>query len=104
MMDLLLGVVSGSVLNALWRHTDINKYEKGLEVLEHFHHFLLGMIVYVVTGNLFFAGLGLPLILDESLVQKHPFSLGSGHEVESVLLGVVLVMITLLLWVVKTYL
>jgi hypothetical protein len=92
----ILGAALGAVLNGLWRKfcwssdAEWSKYElwRPLTWLEHFTWALVLWILSLLVWEGFF-WTGLVLMIDES-VQDHPFAIGSGHEKESWLIGLIL--------------
>ena len=81
----------GVALDYLWRKTGVSKYEKGLEVFEHYHWglaFLILMRILVKLSGIFLslAGIGISFILAE-ITQKHPFALKSKHVLPSTIIG-----------------
>jgi hypothetical protein len=101
--SLLIGLAVGVAIDHLWTKTSINKYERRLEVLEHYHW---GLVVLMLTKMLqifskltfSFAGLASIFILLE-VVQEHPFAVGSDHQVSSTIVGILLLAVLLLIWV-----
>jgi len=89
-----LGLIVGVALDYLWRKTGVSKYEKGLEVFEHYHWglaFLILMRILLNISGIFLslAGIGISFILAE-ITQKHPFALKSKHELPSTIIGSIL--------------
>lgn len=89
-----LGLIVGVTLDYLWRKTGVSKYEKGLEVFEHYHWglaFLILIRTLLKFSGIFLslAGVGISFILSE-ITQKHPFALKSKHELPSTIIGFIL--------------
>jgi len=86
-----LGLAVGILLDYLWRRTGISKYERRVEMLEHYHWgfilLILARIVKILSVTL--AGIGLFLVFVE-LTQRHPFAIKSSHEFLSTIIGVIL--------------
>ena len=84
-----------------WRmRTRIDKYEKRLEVFEHYHWGIILMIfmkILLKFGEVFisFAGAGVALILAE-ITQDHPFALRSNHQFSSTIIGISLIVLLVL--------
>ena len=96
----LLGLALGAALDYPWRKTGVNKYERGVEALEHYHWGL----VFLIVAKLFdfgaiYAGVGLYLILVE-LTQKHPFAIKSDHDLPSTMFGLILVIILIFAFII----
>ena len=96
-----LGVLAGVALDFLWWKTGISKYEKRIEVFEHYH-WGLTLLVFMKTllkfneAFLFLAGTGIALILAE-ITQDHPFALKSDHQLSSSMVGIALLILVVLI-------
>lgn len=110
MVPLLLGIFIGLVLDRIWWELGFNKYEKGLEIFEHYHHGLMSWILAYFTPivfSYFLWGLGLALVLAEwgqtgewgngVWRRGHPFAYGSKHFPWSTAIGVVLLAVVIAL-------
>jgi hypothetical protein len=89
MIELALGFILGLILDVLWWKIDYSKYEKGLEVHEHYHIGLELGIIGVLLNQEIFIGLMMSFILAE-WSQKNQFALGSNHFKGSTLIGIIL--------------
>ena len=103
LMWLCIGLLAGLILDFLWWRLGVSKYEKRLEVFEHYHWGMLSLIVLKMllgfhNAFLFFAGTGICLIVAE-FAQDHPFALRSNHEVSSTIIGIAFVVVMVLTWV-----
>ncbi len=102
LIGLCIGLLAGLILDFLWWRLGGNKYEKRLEVFEHYHWGMLSLIILkmllrVHSAFLFFAGTGICLIVAE-FTQDHPFALRSNHESSSTIIGIALVVVMVLTW------
>jgi hypothetical protein len=103
----ILGAGLGAVLNGLWRaffwSSDAvwSKYElwRPLTWLEHFTWALVLWILSLLVWEGFF-WTGLVLMIDES-VQDHPFAIGSGHELQTYLIGTILAVLLAIIIILK---
>ena len=99
----MVGVLAGLVLDRLWWESGLNKYEKGVEELEHYHWGLVAWIAAHFTppaASSILLGLGLALVIAEWAQigewkdgvwrRGHPFSYGSKHFACSITIGAVL--------------
>jgi uncharacterized membrane protein YiaA len=103
------GLIVGMILNYIWRKKGLDKYEKGLEDFEHYHWglLLMGIGVYITKILFPFAfiymigvglvGVGLALMIDESLLQTHRFAVGSNHEEASDEIGAISYLLNLIM-------
>lgn len=109
MIVFLLGMLIGLVLDRVWWESALNKYEKGVEELEHYHWGLLAWIVSYLTPLIvseLLWGLGAALVIAEwaqtgkwengRWVKGHPFAYKSRHFLKSTAIGVVLVVLLLI--------
>ena len=99
----LLGVTVGVALDYLWWKTGVGKYEKRLEMFEHYHWGLILLILMrtLISFNaifLSFSGMGTSFILAE-ITQQHPFALKSNHQLSSTIIGAILSVFTVFTWV-----
>ena len=99
----LTGLGVGVAIDLLWTRTSINKYERRLEVLEHYHWGLVALMLTRVLQvyirlTLALAGLASIFILLE-IVQDHPFAFRSDHQISSTGTGVLLICILCLIWI-----
>lgn len=103
---LILGLWIGAIANAIWYHwcyyIETRKYKIGgkyrisfLYIFEHYHWATILFILGLRLDLPIMIGVGIVLLLDECLAQAHKFALGSGHERESMLVEVII----LLLWI-----
>ncbi len=99
----LIGLGVGAAIDHLWTKTSINKYERRLEALEHYHW---GLVVLMLTkmvqtfGKLAFSSAGLASIfILLEVVQEHPFAFQSDHQVSSTVVGILLLTVLLFIWV-----
>jgi hypothetical protein len=89
-----LGVILSIILSIIWTKRLREELDIIVEI-EHYHWGLVSLIIGVLLSDIhsdihyFFFGLGLMLIIDESL-QKHPFAYGSKHFLVSSMIGFVL--------------
>jgi len=95
---LSLGFFLGLVIDTIWWETSINKYEKGVSAIEHFHWSIILLMLYLYTNASPLIGISLALLCSEwsepfAKSEKHPFSLGSGHFLQSAIIGIVLIVI-----------
>ncbi|MEM3193409.1 MAG: hypothetical protein QXH97_00300 [Candidatus Bathyarchaeia archaeon] len=99
----------GLVLDRVWWESGLNKYEKGIAVLEHYHWGLIAWILaYVVNVNIsfFLWGVGLALVMaewaqtgewkDSVWSRGHPFAYGSDHFLFSTVIGLALIAVHVL--------
>jgi hypothetical protein len=97
----LLGLLAGLVLDRAWWESGANKYEHGVEELEHYHWGLICWILAYLAPlwlSYILWGLGLALIIaewaqtgewgDGEWRRGHPFAWGSRHFVTSSVVGV----------------
>lgn len=99
------GLAVGFCLDFLWRNTPINKYEKHLEALEHYHWGLVLLtLVRTFLGfieiSLSFAGISATLIIAE-ILQNHPFAFRSNHQISSTIIGLMLAFLVVFTWFVR---
>jgi hypothetical protein len=100
MILFLLGLLLGLVLDRAWWEGKFNKYEKGVEELEHYHWGLLSWILAYLAPlwlSQVLWGLGAALVLAEwaqvgewengEWRRGHPFAYGSGHFRASTAIG-----------------
>ena len=90
----LVGISIGFTFDFLWWRTGISKYERRIELFEHYHWgmvLLIFMKILLASSEIFltFAGTGLALILAE-ITQKHPFAIKSAHPLSSSIIGAIL--------------
>jgi hypothetical protein len=102
LMGLCIGVLAGLILDFLWWRLGVNKYEKRLEVFEHYHWGMLSLTILKMLlrfHNVFllFAGTGICLIVAE-FTQEHPFALRSNHQMASTIIGIAFVVAMVLTW------
>lgn len=86
---LFVGFFVGCVINMIWyqfRYAFRRVPENIADIVEHYHWSLL----LYITGVPFLAGVGSALLIDEALLQDHPFSWGSNHFWISTVIGVFL--------------
>ena len=102
---LILGFLIGIVISSVWNHffdgylNKVYKLSNYLEILEHYHHGLVLLILsllFTYPANEILAGIGIELICDERF-QENPFALGKEYFRYSLCLGFVLVTIFVLL-------
>ena len=92
-----LGVLAGVAVDFLWWKTGISKYEKRIELFEHYH-WGLTLLIFMKTllkfneAFLFLAGTGIAFILAE-ITQDHPFALKSDHQLSSTMIGIALLIL-----------
>jgi len=88
---LFLGFAVGILLDYLWRRTGVSKYERGMEMFEHYHWgfvlLILARILKILSVT--FGGIGLCLVFVE-LTQSHPFAIKSSHGFSSTIIGLIL--------------
>jgi hypothetical protein len=109
MILFLLGLLLGLVLDRVWWEGKFNKYEKGVEELEHYHWGLLSWILAYLTPlwlSQVLWGLGAALVLAEwaqvgewengEWRRGHPFAYGSNHFRVSTAIGVALAVVLVL--------
>lgn len=97
---LIIGVMIGLVIDTVWFKVNYKKYEKGIEVFEHYHAGIL-LLPLGIWLNPIFMGVGLGLFIGE-WTQEHKFAINSGHFKESLLFGVLFSILSgglILLWV-----
>ena len=100
MIAFLLGLLAGLVLDRVWWESGANKYDKGLEALEHYHWGLVCWIAAILaptTVSQVLWGLGAALVLSEWAQigewgdgywkRGHPFAYGSSHFAASTAIG-----------------
>ncbi len=88
-------------MDFLWWKTGISKYEKRIEVFEHYHWgitLLVFLKILLKLNEVFlsFAGTGIAFILAE-ITQEHPFALKSDHQLSSTIIGVILFILMVLI-------
>ncbi|UCH31732.1 MAG: hypothetical protein JSV05_09645 [Candidatus Bathyarchaeota archaeon] len=91
---LIVGVFLGIIFDFLWWRTGISKYERRIELFEHYHWGMVLLIlvkIFLASSEIFFAfaGTGISLILAE-VTQEHPFAIRSSHPLSSTLIGAIL--------------
>ena len=92
-----LGILAGVAVDFLWWKTGISKYEKRIELFEHYH-WGLTLLIFMKTllkfneAFLFLAGTGIAFILAE-ITQDHPFALKSDHQLSSGMIGIALLIL-----------
>jgi len=87
----ILGLLLGFLLDVLWWHKGFNKYEKGkLKWCEHW----TWAILLAMIPHEFFWGLASALLIEERF-QKHFFSIGSGHEKPTFIIGAIEIVLLL---------
>jgi len=97
-VGLWLGVVS----DFLWRRTGISKYEKRLEVFEHYH-WGIALLIFIKalprfgSASFILTGISTVFIFTET-TQKHPFALRSNHGLSSTTIGAVLLILLSVIW------
>lgn len=104
-LQLILGLFTGGILNAVWYYfwadfdeKHLGKYRyRMLSFFEHFHWATVLYIIFAETGLIFFFGVATILLIDEAVAQNHKFSLGSGHEVESLIIELFILLLWLML-------
>ncbi len=93
--ELFLGLLLGIFLCFLWTQF-FRKRVDFIKELEHYHWGLLALIRgamdYSGERPFFFYGLGLVFLVDE-LLQKNKFAYGSRHFKESLIVGVLLLIV-----------
>lgn len=99
----LIGLAVGVAIDLLWTRTSLNKYERRLEVLEHYHWGLVALMLTRVLQTFVkltyaLAGLASIFILLE-VMQEHPFAFRSDHQMSSTSVGISLICILCLLWI-----
>jgi len=100
MILFLLGLLLGLVLDRVWWEGGFDKYEKGVEELEHYHWGLMSWILAYLTPlwlSQVLWGLGAALVLAEwaqvgewengEWRRGHPFAYGSNHFRASTAIG-----------------
>jgi hypothetical protein len=99
----LMGLAIGVAIDQLWTKTSINKYERRLELLEHYHW---GLVILMLArllhtfSKLTLSGAGLASIfILLEVVQEHPFAFRSDHQVSSTIVGILLLAVLMLVWV-----
>ncbi len=97
-----VGIAGGALLDFVWRTTGISKYERRLEVFEHYHWGLLFLILVktllgFIVISFSFAGAGITLIVTE-ITQNHPFALKSNHQKSSSAIGIIFLFLTIFIW------
>ncbi|MCS7118267.1 MAG: hypothetical protein NZ957_05740 [Thaumarchaeota archaeon] len=111
MVLFVLGIFMGLLLDRVWWESGFNKYEKGVEFMEHYHWGLLSILIAFFLPMIafdFMVGLGLSMILAEwaqtgywkngNWRRGHPFAYGSSHFVLSTLIGAVLLASVIAVW------
>jgi hypothetical protein len=110
MILFLLGLLLGLVLDRVWWEGKFDKYEKGVEELEHYHWGLVSWILAYLTPlwlSQVLWGLGAALVLAEWAQvgewengnvwrRGHPFAYGSNHFKASTAIGVALSIVLIL--------
>jgi len=108
----ILGLWAGGIANAVWYWKwsvyDVRKGRKltgkyANPVLAVFEHFHWATVCYILGFRLnipFLIGFATMLLIDESVGQNHKFSLGSGHEIPSMIIEVLIVA----LWILAEFL
>ena len=81
-----LGFILGLILDKVWFHINYSKYEKGFEVIEHYHFGLVCFVFGILFDLNFLFGLGLALNLAE-WSQDHFFAYHSDHFKHSTIIG-----------------
>jgi hypothetical protein len=99
---LFIGVLAGIASDLIWRRTGINKYERRIESLEHYHWGLVLLILLrflLASSDAFISlvGTSVTLILSE-ITHEHPFALKSNHQFSSAAIGAILTVSTVLIW------
>ena len=108
MILFLLGLLLGLVLDRAWWEGGFDKYEHGVEELEHYHWGLMSWIIAYLTPlwlSQVLWGLGAALVLAEwaqlgewengTWRRGHPFAYGSNHFKASTAIGAILVVLLL---------
>lgn len=100
LLGVLMGLLMGVTLDYLWRKTGVSKYERRLEVFEHYHWGLALLILVETLAELnnvfpFFVGIGTLFILAE-ITQEHPFAIKSDHQLSSTVIGAILSILMIL--------
>jgi hypothetical protein len=105
---LILGLWAGGIANAIWYWKwsvyDVRKSRKltgkyASPVLTVFEHYHWATILYILGFRLnipFLVGFATMLLIDESVAQNHKFGLGSGHEVPSLIIEVIIIALWIL--------
>ena len=89
----VVGFIIGIIIDAVWWNINYSKYEKGLEIHEHYHIGIeIGIIGVLLTSvvpilSTISMGIMIAFILKESS-QDHPFALKSGHFKKSSYIGI----------------
>ena len=107
----VIGLWIGGIANAAWyywwaylgakRGKPSGKYRHPvLSLFEHYHWatvlYILGFRLWSPVISPALLGIATVLLLDEATAQAHKFSLGSGHEVPSALIEVIILLLWLL--------
>jgi len=103
----VIGLWVGGIANAIWywkwsvydarREKPLGKYRHPLlTIFEHYHWATISMIIGFRLWVPALIGFGIVLLLDEALAQNHKFALGSGHEIPSALLEIIIILVWIL--------
>ena len=91
-----VGATWAVLIDQIWFKIDYKKAEKGLEVLDHYHHGIALLIIASVFNHfvpssfsLFVLGFGLVFIIAEAK-QGNPFAYGSSHFRATSAIGIIL--------------
>ena len=105
MLDFLLaaifGVISITILDRYWFKINYKKAEKGLEILEHYHHGIIMIIIsmwvypFIPILTIFLAVGGATFIYREAR-QENDFAHNSTHFKGSLIIGLILIVIAIL--------
>lgn len=88
-----IGFILGLLIDVAWWNINYKKYEKGLEIHEHYHIGLEIGILGVILGAFIpiFSSIAMGLMLAFILAewsQDHKFALKSGHFKQSSIIGI----------------
>jgi len=103
MLEFVIGLIIGTLLNAIWyfkfRDLSLRTLYSRIPLLTFFEHYHWSSILYILGFRLglpVLVGVATVFLLDEGIVQEEKFALGSGHFVESLLLELLIIVVWLL--------
>ena len=86
MLEFTLGILAGSIPCVIWMAYSAGKenleeieLKSPLGILEHGHGFLICLLLSALLPHPnFWLGAGIPYLIDESLLDHHPYNWGEG--------------------------
>ena len=97
-LQLAVGLWLGGIANAVWYYR-FDKYRLRREWAVWLEHFHWATVLYIIGFRLqtpLLVGVATMLLIDEAVGQTHKFALGSGHEVQSALIEVLIIAVWVL--------